>query len=77
MIKIDGETVGAFRDEDGHVIAVSLTCTHLGCTVEWNSAERSWDFPCHGSRFDRFGEVLEGPARQALTTRASADPAAG
>jgi len=77
VVKIDGETVGAFRDEDGDVTAVSLTCTHLGCTVQWNPAERSWDCPCHGSRFDRFGAVLEGPARDALTSRRPADPAAG
>lgn len=62
VVEIDGKTVGAYRDAGGDVLAVSLTCTHLGCTVAWNDAERSWDCPCHGSRFSIEGEVLEGPA---------------
>ncbi len=41
---------------------VSTTCTHMGCDVEWNNAERSWDCPCHGSRFSYDGSILEGPA---------------
>lgn len=57
-----GETVAAFRGDDGSVRAVSATCTHLGCRVNFNTAERTWDCPCHGSRFDLGGRVLEGPA---------------
>jgi glycine/D-amino acid oxidase-like deaminating enzyme/nitrite reductase/ring-hydroxylating ferredoxin subunit len=66
-VEIDGRTAGAYRDDDGRIVAVSLTCTHLGCTVRWNAAERSWDCPCHASRFDRYGAVLEGPATESLT----------
>lgn len=66
MVQIDGTTVGAYRDTDGEIHAVSLTCTHLGCTVDWNDAERSWDCPCHGSRFDMRGSVLAGPAVEPL-----------
>ena len=54
--------VAAYRDEDGTLHAVSAICTHLGCQVLWNSAERSWDCPCHGSRFDVTGRVIQGPA---------------
>jgi glycine/D-amino acid oxidase-like deaminating enzyme/nitrite reductase/ring-hydroxylating ferredoxin subunit len=61
--------VGVYRDEAGRVHAVSLRCTHLGCLLRFNSAERSWDCPCHGSRFDVDGEVLEGPAVDPLERR--------
>ena len=62
IVSLDGETVAAFRDDDGTLHAVSPTCTHLGCRVTFNTAERSWDCPCHGSRFDVDGCVLQGPA---------------
>ena len=62
IVKLDGETVAAYRDDDGTLHAVSPTCTHLGCRVTFNTAERSWDCPCHGSRFDVDGCVLQGPA---------------
>jgi glycine/D-amino acid oxidase-like deaminating enzyme/nitrite reductase/ring-hydroxylating ferredoxin subunit len=61
--------VGVYRDEDGDLHAVSLRCTHLGCLLRFNAAERSWDCPCHGSRFDVDGEVLEGPAVKPLQRR--------
>ncbi|MEV8442036.1 FAD-dependent oxidoreductase [Actinosynnema sp. NPDC051121] len=63
---------GVYRDEAGGVHGVSLRCTHLGCLVRFNPAERSWDCPCHGSRFDVDGAVLEGPATKPLPRR---DPA--
>ncbi len=53
---------GVYRDEAGDLHAVSLRCTHLGCLLRFNAAETSWDCPCHGSRFDVDGRVLEGPA---------------
>jgi glycine/D-amino acid oxidase-like deaminating enzyme/nitrite reductase/ring-hydroxylating ferredoxin subunit len=58
--------VAAFRDDDGTLHQVSPVCTHLGCHLRFNSAERSWDCPCHGSRFDVDGAVLEGPALHPL-----------
>ena len=61
--------MAAYRDEDGRVSAVSPVCTHLWCQVNWNSAERSWDCPCHGSRFDTDGSVLQGPAVEGLEAR--------
>ena len=54
--------VAAYRAPDGTLHERSATCTHLGCVVAWNSLEKSWDCPCHGSRFDPFGRVLNGPA---------------
>lgn len=61
--------VGVHRDDDGMLHAVSLRCTHLGCLTHWNDAERSWDCPCHGSRFDPDGNVLAGPAVEPLPQR--------
>jgi Rieske Fe-S protein len=55
-----------YRDEDGGFHEVSAICTHLGCVVEWNGLEKSWDCPCHGSRFDIEGSVLNGPATRPL-----------
>lgn len=60
---------GVYRDLDGNLHAVSLRCTHLGCLVRFNSAEHTWDCPCHGSRFAPDGTVLEGPATQPLAQR--------
>ena len=62
LVRHAGEIVAAYRDADGTLTAVSPTCTHLGCRVAFNTAERSWDCPCHGSRFAPDGEVLHGPA---------------
>ncbi|WP_370936179.1 FAD-dependent oxidoreductase [Amycolatopsis sp. cg13] len=61
---------GVYRDREGILHAVSMRCTHLGCFVRFNAAERSWDCPCHGSRFDVDGAVLEGPATAPLPRRA-------
>jgi glycine/D-amino acid oxidase-like deaminating enzyme/nitrite reductase/ring-hydroxylating ferredoxin subunit len=61
--------VGVYRDEAGVARGVSLRCTHLGCLLHFNQAERSWDCPCHGSRFDVDGAVLAGPAVTPLERR--------
>ena len=58
--------VAVFKDDSGTIHQCSAVCTHLKCIVEWNSAEKSWDCPCHGSRFDPYGKVLNGPAIEAL-----------
>jgi nitrite reductase/ring-hydroxylating ferredoxin subunit len=58
--------VAVYRDPSGVLHERSATCPHLGCVVAWNPAERSWDCPCHGSRFAPTGEVLHGPATQGL-----------
>jgi glycine/D-amino acid oxidase-like deaminating enzyme/nitrite reductase/ring-hydroxylating ferredoxin subunit len=63
----DGGRAACYRDEEGSLHAVSTTCTHLGCQVTFNNGERTWDCPCHGSRFDVDGHVLEGPAVKDLS----------
>ncbi len=69
VLRDGGEHVAAYRDEEGTMHAVSASCTHLGCLVSWNNAERTWDCPCHGSRFGIDGQVLAAPAVHPLPTR--------
>ena len=66
IVEIDGEKFGVYRDQDGQIHAVPAKCPHLGCQLEWNPDELSWDCPCHGSRFDVDGRLLEGPAQTDL-----------
>ena len=61
-----GENVAVCRDHDGSIHAVAAACTHMGCLVGWNATDRTWDCPCHGSRFSRAGDVLHGPATKPL-----------
>jgi glycine/D-amino acid oxidase-like deaminating enzyme/nitrite reductase/ring-hydroxylating ferredoxin subunit len=65
--------VAAYRDENGALHARSAACTHLGCHLHWNSFERCWDCPCHGSQFGIDGEVLNGPATEPLAEIAIRD----
>jgi glycine/D-amino acid oxidase-like deaminating enzyme/nitrite reductase/ring-hydroxylating ferredoxin subunit len=60
--------VAVFRDEAGELHRHSAVCTHLGCIVGWNAAASTWDCPCHGSRFDPYGKVVNGPANEDLRT---------
>ncbi|UJA11136.1 iron-sulfur binding oxidoreductase [Streptomyces collinus] len=62
VVRAGGERLAVHRDEEGVLHAVSARCTHLGCLVAFNRAERAWECPCHGSRFDVDGGVLQGPA---------------
>ena len=59
--------VAVYRDDGGRLHELSAVCTHLGCVVQWNAGERSWDCPCHGSRFGIDGAILNGPARAPLS----------
>ena len=69
IVSSEGQKVAGYRDEDGELHAVSTRCTHLGCQVAWNAAERTWDCPCHGSRFSVDGEIVSGPATKPLPQR--------
>ena len=66
IVHYNEQTVALYKDEDHNVHAVNPACTHIKCTVAWNDVERSWDCPCHGSRFSIDGEVLTAPARKNL-----------
>ncbi len=67
LIDLDGTRTAAYRSDKGKVTLLSPVCTHLGCHVQWNRAERTWDCPCHGSRFSPTGAVLAGPAETPLS----------
>jgi glycine/D-amino acid oxidase-like deaminating enzyme/nitrite reductase/ring-hydroxylating ferredoxin subunit len=69
VVRRGGQLVAISRGDDGTLSAVSAACTHLGCIVAWNPAERSWDCPCHGSRFGADGKVIQGPAIDELAPR--------
>ena len=69
LVRAGGRKTAAYRDEGGRLHLLSPVCTHLGCHVSWNPAERSWDCPCHGSRFSGEGRVIEGPATRDLARR--------
>ena len=67
VVMHNGKRAGAYRDENGKLYLVDTSCTHLGCETEWNHAEKTWDCPCHGSRYAYSGHVVEGPAVRPLT----------
>jgi nucleotide-binding universal stress UspA family protein/nitrite reductase/ring-hydroxylating ferredoxin subunit len=67
VVDAGGEKLAVYRNDRGGLHALSAKCTHMGCTVGWNPTERTWDCPCHGSRFGATGEVINGPAKKALT----------
>jgi Rieske Fe-S protein len=69
VLQTDAGKLAVYRDDAGELRALSPTCTHLGCVVEFNQAEGTWDCPCHGSRFDTRGTVIRGPARKPLEPR--------
>jgi glycine/D-amino acid oxidase-like deaminating enzyme/nitrite reductase/ring-hydroxylating ferredoxin subunit len=66
IMEAGGHKTGVYRDMDGNQHFVSTTCTHIGCELKWNSAELSWDCPCHGSRFTYTGDIIEGPALECI-----------
>ncbi|WP_372343509.1 FAD-dependent oxidoreductase [Streptomyces sp. KL116D] len=69
VLRTPGGRTAVYRDPDGKLHAVSARCTHLGCLVAFNAAERAWECPCHGSRFDTDGHVVQGPATRPLKQR--------
>ncbi len=64
IVEYNGEKVGVYKNKDGKEFIVSTKCAHLGCQLHWNADELTWDCPCHGSRFDYKGKLIEGPANK-------------
>ena len=62
IVDINGQKAGVYKDEQGRIYSVSTKCPHMGCQVVWNPDEKTWDCPCHGSRFDPCGHVIDAPA---------------
>jgi Rieske Fe-S protein len=69
------DKTAVYRDPQGELHACSAVCTHAGCIVAWNDVEKSWACPCHGSRYDSFGRVINGPAKADLAPAATPEPA--
>ncbi|RJQ38513.1 FAD-dependent oxidoreductase [Candidatus Microgenomates bacterium] len=66
IVEINNKKIAAYRDNNNVIHAVSAVCTHMGCIVAFNNGEKTWDCPCHGSRFDTDGDVIHGPAVKSL-----------
>lgn len=66
IVDIEGEKVGIYKREDGEIFAVKPYCKHLGCLVSWNNLEKTWDCPCHGSRYDYIGNIITEPSVKPL-----------
>ena len=69
IIEIDNEKVGIYKDREGNIYAVKPYCSHLGCELSWNNLDKTWDCPCHGSRFNYEGKNLYDPALKDLENR--------
>ena len=66
LVEFEGKRRGAYRKETGELFLVNPRCPHMGCQLAWNSQEKTWDCPCHGSRFDYRGNLLDGPAQEGI-----------
>lgn len=69
IVEVEGEKTAVYRDEEGEFLYLYPKCVHMGCIVNWNEAEKTWDCPCHGSRYDAKGRVIHAPANENLRRR--------
>ena len=74
IINIDGTNIGVYKDTSGNIFSVKPVCSHLGCTLTWNNLDKTWDCPCHGSRFDYMGNNIYNPANKGLELVIIEDP---
>ena len=73
LIRVRGRKTAVYRDDERRLHGLSPVCRHLYCLVDWNPAERSWDCPCHGSRYDGEGRAIQGPTTEDLKRRSLPD----
>lgn len=66
IIEFDGQNIGVYKSAEGQIYAIKPICTHLGCLLNWNQIDKTWDCPCHGSRFDYLGKNISDPAFEDL-----------
>ncbi|WP_312573325.1 (2Fe-2S)-binding protein, partial [Clostridium sp.] len=66
VVEYDGRKIGVYKDEQGNYYGVEIICPHMQCELQWNNSEKSWDCPCHASRFTIKGEIIEGPTVKPL-----------
>lgn len=66
VVEYEGKKAGVYKEENGRLHVVSVRCPHMGCQLEWNPDEKSWDCPCHGSRFDYTGKRIDNPAQEGI-----------
>ena len=67
IVNYKGKKVGVYKNTEGKCYLVSIKCSHLGCQLKWNDDEKTWDCPCHGSRFDYKGKLIDGPAQKGIS----------
>ena len=67
IIEIDGNNIGIYKDTNGKIYAVKPNCSHLGCLLSWNNTDKTWDCPCHGSRYDYMGKNIYEPGIKNLS----------
>ena len=72
IARIGRKQIAAYRDDAGKLHVLSARCTHLGCIISWNAADRAWECPCHGSRFAADGALVQGPATADLADESTA-----
>ena len=64
--KVNGKNIGIYKNEDGKIYKINPYCSHLKCLLTFNSLDKTWDCPCHGSRFDIYGNVINSPASKKI-----------
>ena len=62
IVEVNGQKIGIYKDKEGKIYKVNPVCKHLGCELSWNNLDKTWDCPCHGSRYDYKGKLIYGPS---------------